>query len=157
MKVNHIILLFSILFIAIFASFLSMPTRTEGFENAKYLLGDYPSSEQAGILPNDMFPSIGHKGVSNYQEQKMWWHYPVFKVGSYAQITNNIRYSNNPDEGTCMPADFCGSFYKDKKGLPSNYTTMLPPVKEDESGSRVGYFNAPTNMMPFTNQGNILY
>jgi hypothetical protein len=86
----------------------------------------------------------------------MWWHYPVFEVGSYDQITNNIRYPNNPDEGTCMPASVCGALYHDKK-TGSNYIEQLPPVNPT-SGTRIGYFTTDENLLPFrTDTPNILY
>jgi hypothetical protein len=86
----------------------------------------------------------------------MWWHYPIFEVGSYKQITNNLRYPNNPDTGRCMPAELCGTLYKEKQ-LKSNYIEPLPPV-DPRSGTRVGYFTTNINMLPFrTDEPNILY
>ena len=105
--------------------------------------GPYPSSENNGLL-QDIYPMIERKGVSNDSASKIWWHYPTFEVGSYDQITNNIRYPNNPDEGTCMPANLCGTFYKEKQ-LKSNYVHTLPPV--DENGNtRVGYYTTDVNL-----------
>ena len=156
MKSSFILFLFAILFIAVAASFFYQPLMLEGFANSNYLLGEYPSSENRGILGTDSFPSTGNSEVSSYTERDIWWHYPIFKVGSYKQITNNIRYPNNPDEGTCMPAEFCGTLYKEKKGLPSNYIKPLPPVPEG-AGSRVNYYRTADDLMPFTNPGNILY
>ena len=53
--------------------------------------------------------------MSNLTSADMWWHYPTFKLGSYDQITNNIRYPNNPDVGRCTPASVCGALYHEKK------------------------------------------
>ena len=61
----------------------------------------------------------------------------LFKLGSYKQITNNLKYYDNPDNGTCIRADFCGALYKNKKDTNTNITLPLPPVKQ---GLRVGYF-----------------
>ncbi len=69
----------------------------------------------------------------------MWWHYPIFKVGSFDQITNNLKYPNNPDIGNCMRAEFCGALYKTKH-LKSNHIKPLLPVN-DSCGTRVGYFS----------------
>ena len=110
---------------------------SEGFSN--YALGG--ASPAAEILVQDTFPITGINGVSNKQASDMWWQYPIFKVGSYDQITNNIRYSRNPDIGRCTPADFCDALYKDVKNK-SNYITPLPPV-DDSDGTRVGYFVSP--------------
>ena len=130
---------------------------SEGFSN--YYLGStdgvYPSS-QTDVLVQDTYPITGKNGVSNDGSTEIWWHYPIFEVGSYEQITNNIRYPNNPDTGRCMPANFCGALYKDKH-LKSNYIEPLPPVNP-ESGTRVGYFTTDINMLPFrTDEPNVLY
>ena len=110
---------------------------SEGFSN--YYLGStdgiYPSS-QIDVLVQDTYPITGKNGVSNDGANKMWWHYPIFEVGSYKQITNNIRYPNNPDEGTCEPASMCGALYHEKQ-LMTNYVNPLPPVNPT-SGTRVG-------------------
>ena len=129
----------------------------EGFSN--YYLGStdgiYPSS-QTDVLVQDTYPITGKNGVSNEGSNEIWWHYPIFEVGSYDQITNNIRYSNNPDTGRCMPANFCGALYKEKQ-LKSNYIKPLPPV-DPTAGTRVGYFTTDVNMLPFrTDVPNILY
>jgi len=129
----------------------------EGFSN--YYLGStdgiYPSS-QTDVLVQDTYPITGKNGVSNDGSNEIWWHYPIFEVGSYDQITNNIRYSNNPDTGRCMPANFCGALYKEKQ-LKSNYIKPLPPV-DPRVGTRIGYFTTDVNMLPFrTDMPNILY
>ena len=50
------------------------------------------------LLVSDTYPAIDKNGISNNSANDIWWHYPIFKVGSYNQITNNIKYPNNPDE-----------------------------------------------------------
>jgi hypothetical protein len=144
---NKILFLFTILILAVgLPLFFNATTFVkENFSN--YTLdgasGHYPSSENNGLL-QDIYPMIKRKGVSNDSASKIWWHYPIFEVGSYDQITNNIRYPNNPDEGTCMPANLCGTFYKEKQ-LKSNYVHTLPPV--DENGNtRVGYYTTDVNL-----------
>ena len=108
------------------------------------------------VLLQDSYPITGHNGVSNDQGSKIWWHYPIFEVGSYDQITNNIKFSNNPDTGRCMPADICGSLYKEYQ-TQSNYVFPLPPVKP-ECGSRVNYYHAPASFLTYrADTSNILY
>jgi len=129
----------------------------EGYSN--YTLagaqGDFPNA-QTKVLVQDTYPPIGKNQVSNDTAADIWKDYPVFELGSYAQITNNIRYPRNPDEGTCMPASMCGALYHDKY-LGSNYVEPLPPVNPD-GGNRVGYFDTDINLQPFrTNTANILY
>ncbi len=129
----------------------------EGFNN--YTLGstngDYPSSEN-NVLVQDTYPITGINSVSDQSAAKMWWRYPIFQVGSFKQMTNNIRYPNNPDDARCTAANFCYALYKDKK-IGSNVVTPLPPV-DPNSGTRVGYFATSENLLPFrTDVPNILY
>ena len=154
--VNNSILLFSILFVAVISSFFfNGSTFMENFDNFKYALGEYPSSENGAILPDTMFPT-GGRGVSSCTANMIWRNYPIFEVGSYEQTTNNIRHPINPDEGTCTPADFCGALYKNR-AYRSNVVTPLPPVPEAE-GARVNYYHTTTgNMLPYYNENNILY
>ena len=110
----------------------------EGYSN--YSLdqssGNFPDS-QTKVLVQDTYPPIGKNELSNNTANDIWMDYPVFQLGSYDQITNNIRYPDNPDEGTCMPASMCGALYHDKK-TGNNTITPLPPVSSP--GTRVGYF-----------------
>jgi len=128
-------------------------------EFSNYYLGStygiYPSSE-TDVLVEDTYPITGINNVSDNGSAQIWKKYPIFEVGSYEQTTNNIRYPDNPDDGRCMPANFCGALYKDKH-LKSNVTEQLPPVNSD-SGTRVGYFTTDVNMLQFrNNESNILY
>jgi hypothetical protein len=118
--------------------------------------GFYPKSVNQAIL--DDYPQIGKNETSNNNYNQIWWHYPVFSLGSYKQITNNLKYYDNPDIGTCVRADFCGALYHDKKDAKSNIINPLPPAEEG-SGARVGYFRSEPNELYFsipTNE-NILY
>lgn len=116
----------------------------------------YPFSN-TDVLLKDSYPLTGRSCIGDDSAYKIWWHYPTFKEGSYDQITNNIRYNNNPDTGNCMPADFCGSLYKEHQ-TKGNYVYPLPPVKPESSGSRVNYYYTPINMLPYkANTANILY
>jgi hypothetical protein len=111
----------------------------ENFENY-YLdnaIGEVSNTETI-LLQNSYLPT-GNKEISKNDAYNIWWNYPVFKVGSYAQITNNIQYPNNPDDGTCMPASMCQTLYKNKK--TSNQICMLPPVP-NSTAVRINYYNA---------------
>lgn len=128
----------------------------EGFQSEVLATNQkYSSTENEGLL-DDSYPSTERKDITNNTSESIWWHYPIFKVGSYAQITNNIKYPNNPDDGQCMPASFCGAFYKEKPHMPSNYVKPMPPVP-DCPGARVNYYTTPQDLLPFSNYGNILY
>ena len=157
MCVKLLIAFFIFLTVVALSLFYNPKNLEEGFSN--YYLGStdgiYPSS-QSDVLVQDTYPITGINGVSNDGSNEIWWHYPIFEVGSYDQITNNIRYPNNPDTGKCMPANLCGALYKEKQ-LKSNYIKPLPPV-DPTAGTRVGYFTTDVNMLPFrTDVPNILY
>jgi hypothetical protein len=127
---------------------------SEGF--VALLPGNYPKSVDNVIL--DDYPQIGKNETSNNNYSDIWFNYPVLPLGSFEQITNNLRYNDNPDEGTCVRADFCGAAYYNKKDTKSNVTVPLPPAEEGV-GARVGYFRSEPNELYFsipTNQ-NILY
>lgn len=129
----------------------------EGYSN--YTLaganGPYPEA-QTSVLVQDTYPAIGKNQLSNDTAADIWREYPVFEVGSYDQITNNIRYPDQPDEGTCMPAGMCNALYYKKK-IGNNYVMPLPPVATD-CGTRVGYFDTNENLLSYrTDMANILY
>ena len=106
--------------------------------------GHYPKADDVPLL-TDSYQYTGRKKVSNNNYNDIWWHYPIFREGSYEQITNNLRYYNNPDEGTCIGAEFCGALYKEKKNK-SNLIYPLPPVANGE-GARVNYYRSDPNIL----------
>jgi hypothetical protein len=117
--------------------------------------GTYPISVNRALL--DDYPQIGKNETSNDNYSDIWTNYTVFSLGSFKQITNNLRYHNNPDNGQCIRADFCGALYNNKK-TQSNIVNPLPPAEEG-LGARVGYFRSDPNELYFsipTNE-NILY
>ena len=169
---KYILIIIILLFIVAISTFLKIkrPSFLEEFDN--YTLAEIENtfaSPPNSLLPVNSFPKteddvlvqgefpITHRnGISNNGASNIWWHYPIFELGSYKQITNNIRYSNNPDEGTCMPASMCGALYKERQH-PSNIVSVLPPVNS-ACGTRVGYFTTDVDLLPFrTGTSNILY
>jgi len=152
---NTFLFLFVILALGLF--FAPM-IKIEGFSTNKQDLetpGVYPVAVDKPLL--DSFPLTGQTEVSDKNYSDIWKDYPEFSKSSYDQITNNLRYVNNPDEGTCIRADMCNALYKNKKNK-SNIVKPLPPAQEGP-GARVGYFRSEPNMLAFsipTNE-NILY
>jgi hypothetical protein len=132
----------------------------EGYSN--YSLdqasGNFPDA-QTNVLVQDTYPPIGKNQISNNTANDIWMDYPIFSLGSYAQITNNIRYPDNPDDGTCTPASMCGALYHDKN-TGNNFVKPLPPVNPN-CGTRVGYFTTDEQVitsLPYrTDMQNILY
>jgi hypothetical protein len=128
----------------------------DGFTN--YTLagaGNFPDSV-TNVLVQDTYPITGINSISNESANEMWQRYPIFELGSYKQMTNNIRYPDNPDNARCTPASFCYALYKDKN-MGSNIVEPLPPVNPT-LGTRIGHFVTDKNLLPFrTNVPNILY
>ncbi len=155
---NQIIFLVLILVLAIgLPLFFKFPNTMEGYSNYSLAeeMGNFPEA-QTEVLVQDTYPSIGKNELSNKSAEDMWWRYPIFEVGSYDQITNNIRYPNNPDNASCTPANTCYALYKDKD-LGCNYVEPLPPV-DPTYGTRIGYFTTEDTLLPFrTDVPNILY
>jgi hypothetical protein len=110
----------------------------EGYSNFTLdeTMGKIPYAETRSLV-QDIYPSTGKNQISNNTSFSIWKNYPIFKLGSYKQMTNNIRHPDNPDEGTCMPASMCGALYKNKNTGP-NIITPLPPVSAN--GTRVNYY-----------------
>lgn len=154
----HKLFYFIIIIILLFVSYFLLKS-TENFTSmySNYSTSNYPATTEQ-YLVQDSFPKItSRNGISNNNANNIWWHYPTFPLGSYKQITNNIRYSNNPDVGRCTPASMCGAMYHKRKQPNSNYITPLPPIPPS-AGNRIGYFTTNTNLLPFqTNMVNILY
>jgi len=128
----------------------------EGYSNLEGAMGKYPYAQKS-VLVQDTYPAIGKNQISNNGAADIWKEYPTFQLGSYEQITNNIRYPINPDDGTCMPASMCNALY-DNKITGNNYVTPLPPVNISAKGTRVNYYDTDVNLSPYrTDLANILY
>lgn len=138
---NKLIFLFIIIILALgIPIFFNVSNIFEGYSNYQLnqSIGLIPNSETE-VLLQDTYPLIEQNKLSNNNSSDMWWHFPIFKLGSYKQITNNIKYPNNPDQGTCMPGSLCGALYhEEKKG--NNIIYPLPPVDSYEGTTRIGYF-----------------
>lgn len=130
--------------------FINRSDNLEGFESA----GEYPDSQKFPLL-KDSYPLTGDTVISNNGAKDIWWHNPIFGVSSFKQITNNIRYNNNPDNGSCTPSQFCGSYYKDYQEK-INTSAPLKPVPYG-NGARVNFFRNKDYLLQFNNKDNILY
>ena len=145
-----------LLIIIVLGLYLAPILKIEGFKSQDLTTpGTYPVSVDKPIL--NSFPLTGNKGVSNKNYQDIWRDYPEFSKSSFEQITNNLRYVDNPDEGTCIRADMCNALYKNRKHK-SNKVCPLPPA-EQGAGARVGYYRSDPNLLFFSipTNDNILY
>jgi hypothetical protein len=149
--INSVLFLLLIIILGLYlASYISF---IESYSNVN--LGLYPESVEKPIL--DDYPLIDKNTVSNNSSSTIWPFYPIFTLGSYKQLTNNLRYWENPDDGQCSRAEFCGTLYRDKQ-VKSNEIYPLSPAQEGQ-GARVGYYRTEPNYLAYsipTNQ-NILY
>jgi hypothetical protein len=155
---NQLVFLLLIIILAIgLPLLLNFSNKFEGFSNYSLdiAMGPVPES-QTQVLVQDTYPPIGLNQISNNSASDIWMDYPVFQLGSYDQTTNNIRYPDNPDEGTCMPASMCGALYHDKKQVDNSVSEAV-----DNNGTRIGCFTTSAQLidsLPFrTNGANVLY
>lgn len=154
---RHIKKLIGLMLILVFGLYLVSTKPMEYFSNLTINLepGSYPDSDDKAIL--DSYKQIGKNKTSNKNYNQIWWQYPVFTLGSYEQVTNNLQHRYNPDDGKCIRAEFCDAMYYNKH-TKSNIITPLPPAEEG-NGARVGYYRSEPNELYFsipTNE-NILY
>ena len=157
---NQIIFLLMLIILALGLPLIfNFSSLVEGYSNYNtgQSMGGYPDA-QTQVLVQDSYPPIGKNQISDNTASDIWQDYPTFSLGSYDQITNNIKYSKNPDIGRCTPASMCGALYHDKK-IGNDNIDLLPPVSE--TGTRVGYFTTDDQLvdsLPFRSDGpNILY
>ena len=127
----------------------------ETFISGQLSPGMYPISETMPLKHD--YPFIGKNETSNNSAENVWWYYPVLPLASFKQVTNNLRYRRNPDNGTCVRSDFCGALYHDIENK-TNIVKPLPEVKEGD-GARVGYYRSEPNLLFFSEStnDNILY
>ena len=158
---NQIVFLLLLIILALGLPFIfNFSNIYESFSNysLEQAMGKFPDA-QTKVLVQDTYPPIGKNQISNDGANDIWWHYPTFELGSYAQITNNIRYPDNPDVGRCTPASMCGALYHEKN-IGTNYVNPLPEVNP-ECGTRVGYFATDEQVvtsLPYRSDlQNILY
>ena len=88
------------------------------------LYGDYDVKENTEVTKNNNF--------------NIWKEYPVYP-SSFKQMTNNRKTWTTPDMGTCSPAEFCGTPYKEteqQKEIVSN------PVPLNAKVTRINWWAA---------------
>ena len=129
------------------------PIGLEGFRQMLWP-NDYPDSHTFPLLKG-VYPLTKTTVISNNNADFVGLHNAPTDLSSFAQITNNVRYNNNPDNGTCTPAQFCGSFYKDYQNKV-NVAVPLTPVPYGP-GARVNYVRSKNNLLQFNFKENVMY
>ena len=81
----------------------------------------------------------------------MWKKTQPIKLGSYEQETNNIKYPINPDDGTCVPSEFCYKFYVNNNVRPNKNILVsehsykkIGKYQKQRDAVRIGIFSTPT-------------
>ena len=101
---NQIVFLLLLIILALGLPLIfNLSNMIEGYSNYSLdqAAGNFPDA-QTKVLVQDTYPPIGKNEISNDTANDIWMDYPIFPLGSYAQITNNIRYPDNPDETSSL-------------------------------------------------------
>jgi len=107
--------------------------------------GAFPGAVTTVLLA-DTYPTTTRNESGNSDYKDVYTQYPQFSVRNTQNITNNIRYPQNPEIGKAIPAEFNNTFYK-TKSQGNNYADMLPPAPLVSANSvRVNYFTTPVNL-----------
>ena len=114
------------------------------------------------LLVSDIYPAkVSANTILKYNKYMWEKSQPqAVNANGYKQVTNNIEYPINPDNGSCIPAVFCYTFYANNKLYPNNHVsnmllsdnpTITPYDTKDKENNlpydqdvRVGYFTTKT-------------
>lgn len=99
--------------------------------------GKFPISDTQPLLYGS-YNVKKNTNVTKNNDYNIWKQYPVYP-SSYKQETNNKRDWTTPDNGTCSPAEFCGTPYEkteQKKDIVSN------PIPVDSKVTRINWWAA---------------
>jgi hypothetical protein len=148
MNIPFLRILFAILIIFLIVYFwIKKRNNKENFYNySSNQIGSLIHSNGNDLLLKNEFPTIKNPKISNKNYDDFWWRYPELKFSNYEQLTNNIKYVNNPDQATAIPAEFNFLFYKNIHNK-SNKICVPSPVKTKKGQVRIGYFNTDVDIL----------
>lgn len=106
----------------------------EGLTPLSMNAGSYPESRLKLPL-EDIYPANVPFKNSEYTFETMWKKYPSFPAKSMK--TNQIKYWDNPTNGTCSLPHQCGAFYKNIKPEEAK----KPNAPSWGSGIRVNFYD----------------
>jgi len=134
------------------------PRILEHFSNA-LTPGEYPEADQS-LLLKGMFPLAKSAVISNNGAQDVWEKQgPDLTLSGFKQSTNNVWNGISPDNGSCTPSQFCGSFYAPLTKLVNKKDSAdaLKPVPYGP-GARVNLVrNVGPNLLQFNYKENVMY
>lgn len=113
-----------------------------GYQEGFLVMGEYPHVEETNLL-NCSYPSTGRSSLSTQGSAELSKEQSRTPMSSFEQITNNKKYWNTPDNGTCSPADFCGVLYGSRSWSTPHFS---PPSIGDFDGRRIGMFSSPNSL-----------
>lgn len=94
----------------------------------------------------DDVPQLETNLLSSDTSRDIFLKYPLFQLGTYEQVTNNIKFPQNPDNGTSLQPELSDTLYANKTLVESNIVSILPPVSKTTKGRRVGYYQSEETM-----------
>jgi hypothetical protein len=101
--------------------------------------GNFPISSTQPILYGD-YKVKQNTNVTKNNDYNIWKEYPVYP-NSYKQETNNKRYWTTPDNGTCSPAEFCGTPYETTE---QKKDVITKPIPIEANVTRINWWAANT-------------
>lgn len=101
--------------------------------------GNFPISSTQPILYGD-YKVKQNTNVTKNNDYNIWKEYPVYP-NSYKQETNNKRYWTTPDNGTCSPAEFCGTPYERTE---QKKDVITKPIPIEANVTRINWWAANT-------------
>ena len=126
--INFILIILVVFLVMVFIGTVKV-YHTETFapnmnNNNKLEPGEFPISVTQPLLYED-YEVKKNTNVTKNNESTVWKEYPIYP-SSYKQETNNKEYWTSPDDGTCMPAEFCGTPYEKTKQKKKVVSKAIP-------------------------------
>ena len=105
------------------------------WEELRFSIGSHSEITDDSLLVHDYNKANPqHLGTKGYSD--IYKNYPIFPADS--ELNNNIRYWRRPTNGTCVPPELCGGFYRDTvRNIPPNLISPVP-----NQGIRVNYYDS---------------